>query len=65
MMEFNMTDSLHIQITFGAFSFIRISAKNLVKDGHYEFFFSSFSPEFFLVWLEVIFFFISGPEGHK
>jgi hypothetical protein len=49
MMDFNMTDSLHIQITFGAFSFIRISAKNLVKDGNYEFFFSSFSPEFFLV----------------
>ena len=40
MMEFNMTDSLHIQITFDPFSFIRISAKNLVKDGHYEFFFS-------------------------
>ena len=38
MMEFNMTDSLHIQITFGPFSFIGSSAKNLVKDGPYEFF---------------------------
>ena len=52
------SDSLHIQITFDPFSFIRISAKSLVKDGHH-----SLLNSFWCDWKWL--FFISGPEGHK